>query len=114
MHLFAVQPPTAERRKESRVNIDNAVAVRGDDLRRDFFHVPGKHDEVDAVLLEHGEQGLDIGGFCCEMRRSDVARGYAVLLRPFEGLCGAVVADAQGESGVQLPGLDAVDERLEI
>ena len=100
------------------MDVHDAVWVGADQDRRDDPHVPRQRDQLNVMLLEDIQDRSIIRfaavSFVGKRLGVQEHAGQLVAARAFQGLRLLLVADDNGDQGIQRPGLDGVDDRLKV
>src|SRR5947207_5848600 len=103
-----------ERRKQRRMNIQDAIWIFCDKKRRQQAHVTGQADEVDVVLVENGGD-LAVVDFALKAFRRDHARFDAAAFGALDARSAFTIADDDGDFRAgDASRCDAIREGLEL
>jgi hypothetical protein len=111
---LALRFEAGERREKGRMNVEDAVGERGDEVRGEKAHVAGEADEVDFVFVEDGDD-LTVVGFALEAFGGDGAGGDAAGFGAVEAGSAFAIAEDYGDFGVgDAGGGNAVRKGFEV
>ena len=101
-------------RKQGRMNVQDSIWERRDKIGRQEAHITGQADQIDFVLVQHGDD-LTIIGFAFQSFRWNRARGDTASFGTVDAGRSFAIADQDGDFGIgNSAGGNALRERFEI
>ena len=103
-----------KRRQQRRMNVQDAVRKRANEIWRKQSHVPGQADELNAFLFER-RNDLPVVHLAFEPLRRNRARRNSTCTRPFDSRRVLLITQHDRDFGVwDAPRLGARGQRLKI
>ena len=114
MHMMAVHARPAERRNQRRMDVDDPMLIRPNDLAAQNRQITRQHDQIRVRRFQLLENDVVESLVAPRLLFADKFRRNAVLFRPLKGKRFRCVGKHQNDLPVDGSGFHRVDERLQI